>query len=148
MSTLISAYDDLEGIEDEVSAEDWEIIFLCNKTTPAGLFQYFYFASEDKPLDGFLEQNKTTLNAFRDMKTSNKKALIDQMSLKMLENYERLTDNEKNILKLSLSYIVDLSGDSTNKCKKDMFDGLDFIHLEKSKLPRQRRHESNEYQIL
>ncbi|KAI8349671.1 hypothetical protein BD560DRAFT_235806 [Blakeslea trispora] len=171
------------------------MFFLYNKTTPTGirdrLFQYFYSASEDKPLDEFLKQNKTTLDAFRNMKTSNKKALIDQMSLKMLDNYEHLTNNEKNILKLSLSYIVDMSGEGTDvykkyisspvfwrglcldvaditegmneeqrqeveelcstlleKCKKDVFDGLSFICLEKSKLLKQRMHESTQYQVL
>ncbi|KAI8345293.1 hypothetical protein EDC96DRAFT_578346 [Choanephora cucurbitarum] len=124
------------------------------------------------------------------MRTSNKKALIDQMSLKMLDNYEHLTNNEKkhheaklvihsrHSQEIALMYtrntsaplffwrglcldvtditkgmneeqrqeVEELFSTLFEKCKKDVFDGLGFIYLERSKLLKQRMHES--YPVL
>ncbi|KAI8327032.1 hypothetical protein BD560DRAFT_418865 [Blakeslea trispora] len=188
-------YGETEQPVSNVSAEDWETFFLCNKTTSTAirecLFQYFYFVCENKSAGDFLEKNKAAFTEFKTMATSNAKTLLDKMSLKMLEDYKNLTNDEKNVLKLSLSYVVDMSANNLDiykkyithpafwkdlnsdvvditeemnqedrkeaeelcklvieKSQQDIYDGLDFVLLEKSKLLRQKKQDSNKYQIL
>ncbi|KAI8353185.1 hypothetical protein BD560DRAFT_427019 [Blakeslea trispora] len=190
------AYGETEQPVSDASAEDWETFFLYNKTTSTAirecLFQYFYFVCENKSAGDFLEKNKAAFTEFKTMATSNAKTLLDKMSLKMLEDYKNLTNDEKNVLKLSLLYIVDMSADNLDiyrkyithpafwkdlnsdavditeemnqedrkeaeelcklvievKSQQDIYDGLDFVLLEKSKLLRQKKQDSNKYQIL
>ncbi|KAI8369916.1 hypothetical protein EDC96DRAFT_110927 [Choanephora cucurbitarum] len=87
--------------------------FLYNKiTTEAArnaLFQWFYLLCENHNVEEFMEKNADMINAVEKTKTSNPKALMDKMSVQLLKHYENLSPNEKNVLRLSLSYIVDMS---------------------------------------
>ncbi|KAI8351447.1 hypothetical protein EDC96DRAFT_567224 [Choanephora cucurbitarum] len=69
-------------------------------------------------VEDFLAQNKEIIEGAQRLDTTNPKALMDKMSIQLLKNYQALTPNERNVLKLSLSYIVDKSNDNLSIYQK------------------------------
>ncbi|KAI8378963.1 hypothetical protein BD560DRAFT_32132 [Blakeslea trispora] len=88
-------------------------LFNYNKKSPADIrnkiFQWFYCLSESRHED-FTSADKVILEDFLSCSGSHPRILLDKMAIKMLKNFEQLTPSDLNILKLAMSYIVNLNG--------------------------------------
>ncbi|KAI8083966.1 uncharacterized protein B0P05DRAFT_535644 [Gilbertella persicaria] len=74
------------------------------------LFQWMYILEEKKSEDlpAFLEEKKETIEALESYDGDEVPTLLDKLSLSLLKKYNDLSCIEQNILKLSLSRIIDL----------------------------------------
>ncbi|KAI8086836.1 uncharacterized protein B0P05DRAFT_12786 [Gilbertella persicaria] len=80
------------------------------------LFQW-YFLLQDKSdyLDTYLKQNDLAIERIRRKSNDRIPDALEKLSVSLLENFDLISNTEKNVLKMSLSYIVDLIDDDIAK---------------------------------
>ncbi|OBZ84997.1 hypothetical protein A0J61_06957 [Choanephora cucurbitarum] len=90
-------------------------LFEYNKKTPADIrdkiFQWFYCLSESRH-EEFADADKVTLEDFLRYNGSHPRVLLDKMAIMMLKDFERLKPNDIHVLKLAMSYIVDMMNEN------------------------------------
>ncbi|KAI8376839.1 hypothetical protein BD560DRAFT_391674 [Blakeslea trispora] len=116
-----------------VHKEILDEVFYKNAKTPVvvrqAMFQWYYSLCEGHDLASFNGKYKEAINNFMSKKTTNSRALLDKMSIKLLENYDSLLPEERHVLKLSLSYVVDLIDGSDKVYKRYIKSDLFWKNL-------------------
>ncbi|KAI8369934.1 hypothetical protein BD560DRAFT_122660 [Blakeslea trispora] len=119
---FLAIYPNATNVRSNIAMGQVKKAFYYKETTAEAtrniMFQWFYLLCECHDLKDFFEQHKGIIDHVEKSQSINPKVLIDKMSIKLLKNYDNLTASEKNVLKLSLSYIVDKSEDNIAIYKK------------------------------
>ncbi|OBZ84773.1 hypothetical protein A0J61_07179 [Choanephora cucurbitarum] len=73
------------------------------------LFQWYHLLQEKSDfLDTFLNQNSEQIELIRNNTEDNVQVFLQKLSISLFDRFDSLTSVELNVLKMSLSYIVDI----------------------------------------